>query len=156
VISRLPNGTYTENGISAGTYQYVYKAFGVRNVNGDESYETRFTHDHGFSQAAPLTPLMCGVCFRELAEVSRQGHAVQRYCHVPEHGNTTWRAGEGYRLAKPNAMFPVLRDWVLPTSPFPTTWPVATVTFTFNGAAANGEWTEHPPMADEPQWCSLR
>ena len=55
MISRLPNGTYTENGLSAGTYQYVYKAFGVRNFNGNESSRQLISPTITVTVAAPPT-----------------------------------------------------------------------------------------------------
>ncbi|WP_414530992.1 hypothetical protein, partial [Nodularia chucula] len=35
-VSTLPVGTYTESGISTGTYEYVLKATAVKYINGDE------------------------------------------------------------------------------------------------------------------------
>jgi len=101
IVTTLPVGTYTENGISAGTYDYVLKATAVKYINGDEY--TRFLTSPVFRVTvnAPPAPF-------DGAEFVSANHprSMDRGLSYPgsvtfrNSGNTTWRAGDGYRMGQ--------------------------------------------------------
>lgn len=100
-VTTLPVGTHAENGISAGTYDYVLKATAVKYINGDEY--TRFLT----SQVIRITVNAPPVPFDGAEFVSSnyprnmdRGLAYSGSVTFRNAGNTTWRAGDGYRLGQ--------------------------------------------------------
>jgi len=101
VVTTLPAGTYTENGISAGTYDYVLKATAVKYINGDEY--TRFLT----SQVIRVTVNAPPAPFDGAEYVSSsypqnmdRGLSYPGSVTFRNAGTTTWRAGDGYRLGQ--------------------------------------------------------
>lgn len=101
IVTTLPVGTYTENGISAGTYDYVLKATAVKYINGDEY--TRFLT----SQVIRITVNAPPAPFDGAEYVSSnyprnmdRGLSYPGSVTFRNVGNTTWRAGDGYRLGQ--------------------------------------------------------
>ncbi|MHC1656263.1 RHS repeat domain-containing protein [Stenotrophomonas riyadhensis] len=138
VISRLSEGIYTESGLSAGTYNYVFSAFGVRNINGDEVSRRLISPTITITVAAPPTP------FDGAEYVSAswpgsgdRGTPFSGTVTFRNTGNTTWRSGGGYRLGQAEAY--VLDATLLGIAEVSVPHDVApggTVTFSFNGTAA--------------------
>ncbi|WP_369934853.1 RHS repeat domain-containing protein [Xanthomonas tesorieronis] len=100
-ISTLPTGTYSENGISAGTYEYVLKATAIRNVNGDEVYRQLSSQVVTITVAAPPVPFDgAEYVSMELPGAMDRGVSYAGAVTFRNTGNTTWRAGDGYRLGQ--------------------------------------------------------
>lgn len=103
-ITTLPVGTYTENGISAGTYDYVLKATAIKYINGDEY--TRFLTSPVIRivVAAPPAPFD-GAEFvsSSIPRNMDRGLSYAGSVTFRNAGNTTWRAGEGYQLGQAEA-----------------------------------------------------
>ncbi len=139
VISRLPSGTYTENGISPGSYQYVYRALAVRNVNGDEFTRELTSPVITITVAAPPAPFDgAEYVSASWPRSADRGTPFSGTVTFRNTGNTTWRAGDGYRLGQAeryvsSAARLGIADVAVPHD----VGPGGTVTFTFNGAAAN-------------------
>ncbi|HIE5510995.1 TPA: RHS repeat domain-containing protein [Stenotrophomonas maltophilia] len=139
VISRLPNGTYTENGISPGSYQYVYRALAVRNVNGDEFTRELTSPVITITVAAPPAPFDgAEYVSASWPRSADRGTPFSGAVTFRNTGNTTWRAGDGYRLGQAeryvsSAVRLGIADVAVPHD----VGPGGTVTFAFNGAAAN-------------------
>ncbi|MCB7147064.1 type IV secretion protein Rhs [Stenotrophomonas maltophilia] len=139
VISRLPNGTYTENGISPGSYQYVYRALAVRNVNGDEFTRELTSPVITITVAAPPAPFDgAEYVSASWPRSADRGTPFSGTVTFRNTGNTTWRAGDGYRLGQAeryvsSAVRLGITDVAVPHD----VGPGGTVTFAFNGAAAN-------------------
>ncbi len=139
VISRIPNGTYTENGISPGSYQYVYRALAVRNVNGDEFTRELTSPVITITVAAPPAPFDgAEYVSASWPRSADRGTPFSGTVTFRNTGNTTWRAGDGYRLGQAeryvsSAARLGIADVAVPHD----VGPGGTVTFTFNGAAAN-------------------
>lgn len=96
-----PVATYTENGISAGVYDYVLTATAVKYINGDEY--TRFLT----SQVIRITVNAPPVPFDGAEYVSLnyprnmdRGLPYTGSVTFRNVGTTTWRAGDGYRLGQ--------------------------------------------------------
>lgn len=137
VVARNINSTYTENGISAGTYQYVLTATGVRNLNGDELYRQLSSPTIVINVAAPPAPFDGAeyVSWNGPASADR-GTAFSGTVTFRNTGNTTWRASDGYRLgqAQGYSTAPLgFGDLPVPAD----TPPGGTATFAYNGVAPN-------------------
>lgn len=139
VISRLPNGTYTENGLSAGTYQYVYKAFGVRNFNGNESYRQLISPTITVTVAAPPTPFDgAEYVSASWPNSADRGTPFSGTVTFRNTGNTTWRAGEGYRLGQAERYVSGATKLGIAEVAVPhDVAPGGTATFAFSGVAAS-------------------
>ncbi|WP_329890411.1 RHS repeat-associated core domain-containing protein [Stenotrophomonas muris] len=139
VISRLPNGTYTENGLSAGTYQYVYKAFGVRNFNGNESYRQLISPTITITVAAPPTPFDgAEYVSASWPNSADRGTPFSGTVTFRNTGNTTWRAGEGYRLGQAERYVSGATKLGIAEVAVPhDVAPGGTATFAFSGVAAS-------------------
>ncbi|WP_157355473.1 RHS repeat domain-containing protein [Stenotrophomonas maltophilia] len=138
VVSRLLNGTYTESGISAGTYQYVMTATAVRNFNGDETYRELRSTVYVINVAAPPIPFDGAeyVSWNGPASADR-GTSFSGTVTFRNSGNTIWRAAEGYRLGQAQGGYSTA-SLGIGELPVPNdTPPGATVTFTYNGVAPN-------------------
>ncbi len=139
VISRLPNGAQTENGLSPGTYQYVFRAIAVRNVNGDEFTRELTSPVITITVAAPPAPFDgAEYVSASWPNSADRGTPFSGTVTFRNTGNTTWRAGDGYRLGQaeryvPSAVILGVADVAVPYD----VTPGGTVTFSFNGVAAN-------------------
>ncbi|WP_428986758.1 RHS repeat domain-containing protein [Stenotrophomonas lactitubi] len=139
VISRLPNGTYTENGISPGSYQYVFKAFAIRNVNGDEFTRDLTSPVITITVAAPPAPFDgAEYVSASWPNSADRGTPFSGTVTFRNTGNTTWRSGDGYRLGQAeryvsSAVRLSIADVAVPHDVAPG----GTATFTFSGAAAS-------------------
>jgi RHS repeat-associated protein len=145
VVSRLSEGTHTENGISAGTYQYEFTAWAIRNVNGDEFSRELKSSVITITVEAPPTPFDgAEYVSAEWPNSGDRGTPFSGTVTVRNTGNTTWTAGEGYRLGQAERYVSSAVKLGIAEVPVPhDVAPGGTVTFPFNGAAAtdNGPTT---------------
>lgn len=139
VISQLSNGAYTENGLSAGTYQYVFSAFGVRNINGDEVSRQLISPTITITVAAPPTPFDgAEYVSASWPNSADRGTPFSGTVTFRNAGNTTWRAGEGYRLGQAERYVSGATKLGIAEVAVPhDVAPGGTATFTFSGAAAS-------------------
>lgn len=145
VISRLPSGTYTENGISPGTYQYVYRAVAVRNVNGDEFTRQLTSPVVTITVEAPPAPFDgAEYVSASWPRSADRGTPFSGTVTFRNAGNTTWRAGEGYRLGQAERYASsAVRLGIAEVAVPHDVGPGGTATFSFSGTAAaqNGPTT---------------
>lgn len=145
VISRLPNATVTENGLSAGTYQYVYSALAVRNINGDEVVRELTSPVVTITVSAPPTPFD-GAEYVSASWPSSgdRGAPFSGTVTFRNTGNTTWRSGDGYRLGQAERyVSSAVRLGIAEVAVPHDVAPGGTVSFSFSGVAApeNGPTT---------------
>ncbi|WP_223276868.1 RHS repeat domain-containing protein [Stenotrophomonas maltophilia] len=145
VISRLPNATVTENGLSAGTYQYVYSALAVRNINGDEVVRELKSPVVTITVSAPPTPFD-GAEYVSASWPSSgdRGAPFSGTVTFRNTGNTIWRSGDGYRLGQAERyVSSAVRLGIAEVAVPHDVAPGGTVSFSFSGVAApeNGPTT---------------
>jgi RHS repeat-associated protein len=100
-VSTLPVGTYTESGISTGTYEYVLKATAVRYINGDEQLRFLTSPVFRITVNAPPAPFDgAEYVSSNYPRSMDRGLSYQGSVTFRNAGNTTWRAGDGYRLGQ--------------------------------------------------------
>lgn len=139
VISRIASGTYGENGISAGNYEYVLTALAIRNVNGDEIVRQLRSAVVNIAVAAPPTPFDgAEYVSASWPNSGDRGTPFSGTVTFRNTGNTTWTAGESFRLGQAeryvsSATALGIGDVVVPHD----VGPGGTATFAFNGTAPN-------------------
>lgn len=100
-VSTLPVGTYTESGISTGTYEYVLKATAVKYINGDEYLRFLTSPVFRITVNAPPAPFDgAEYVSSNYPRSMDRGLSYQGSVTFRNAGNTTWRAGDGYRLGQ--------------------------------------------------------
>jgi RHS repeat-associated protein len=101
VVSRLPAGTHTEHGLSAGTYQYVMRATAVRHVNGDEFRRNLTSTSFTITVASPPSPVD-GAAYvtSTMPQSADRGTTFSGAITFRNTGTTVWRAADGHRLGQ--------------------------------------------------------
>lgn len=142
IVSRLPAGTFTEHGLSAGTYQYVLRAVAVRHVNGDEFRRNLASPPVTITVEAPPVPVDgASPGPINMPSSADRGTAISGSVVFFNTGNTVWRAADGHRLGQA-AGFSSAR-FGIGEIPVPHDVPPGgSATFHFNGVAPseNGEY----------------
>lgn len=101
VVSMLPVGTFTEYGISPGTYHYVMRAVAVRHVNGDEFRRNITSPTVTVTVAAPPAPVDGATPGpNHLPLRADRGTAFSGPITFHNTGTTVWRAADGHRLGQ--------------------------------------------------------
>ena len=140
VVSQIAVGTFTENGISAGSYDYVLTAVAIRNVNGDEFRRRLTSPTVRITVEAPPVPFDGAEYVSSNLPVSAdRGTPFSGTVTFRNTGNTTWRAADGHQLAQAQGD---LLSFGVHDLPVPHDVPPGgTVGFTVNAVApnANGE-----------------
>lgn len=136
VITRMAAGTYVENGISAGTYDYELTAWAIRNVNGDEFSRQIKSPVIRITVSAPPTPFDgAEYVSSNRPQSADRGTPFSGTVTFRNTGNTTWRAAEGYQVgqARGDTLRLGFGDIAVPHDVAPG----ESATFTFNGVAPN-------------------
>ncbi len=136
VVNRIAAGTHTENGISAGVYDYQLTAVAIRNVDGDEIRRNVRSQVVRITVEAPPAPFDGAEYVSSNLRVSAdRGTPFSGTVTFRNTGNTTWRAGDGHRLAQAQGD---LLDFGVSDIPVPyDVGPGGTVGFTVNAVAPN-------------------
>nr|WP_251006411.1 RHS repeat-associated core domain-containing protein [Stenotrophomonas sp. ISL-67] len=135
-VSRIAAGTHTENGISAGIYDYQLTAVAIRNVDGDEFRRQVKSQVVRITVEAPPAPFDGAEYVSSNLRVSAdRGTPFSGTVTFRNTGNTTWRAADGHRLAQAQGD---LLDFGVSDIPVPyDVAPGGTVGFTVNAVAPN-------------------